>query len=89
MAKASELKLRPLDDRLVIEQLAGADRDDAAALRLLLGAVGQQDAAGGFLFRFERLDDNAIIQGPNLVFFLAHLGSTFPFFVGEKVSGEW
>src|SRR4051794_14804142 len=39
----------------VVQQLAGADREHAAALRLLLGAVGQQDAARGLLLRLQRL----------------------------------
>ena len=30
-----------------IEQFAGANRDDFAALRLFFGRVGQHDAAGG------------------------------------------
>jgi hypothetical protein len=43
-------------------QLAGAGGDDLAALRLLLGRIWQHDAAGGHLFRFQRLDYHAIIQ---------------------------
>ena len=49
-----------------VEQLAGADRDDAATLRLLLGGVRQQDAAGGLFLGLQRLDHDAIVQGPNL-----------------------
>ena len=37
----------------VIEQLAGADRQDLALGGLFLGVLGQQDAAGGLLFRVE------------------------------------
>ena len=50
----------------VVAQLAGADGDDLAALRLLLGGVGQQDAAGRLLLRLERLDHDAVVQRPDL-----------------------
>ena len=45
-----------------VEQLARADGDDLAALRLFLGRVRQHDAAGGHFFGFERFDDDAIIE---------------------------
>src|SRR5687767_8299705 len=41
----------------VIEQLAVADADHHAALRLLFGSVGQQDAAGGLALPFLSLHD--------------------------------
>src|ERR687895_2672524 len=43
----------------VLVPLAVADRENLAALRLLLGRVGKDDAAGGGLFLFNRLDDQA------------------------------
>src|SRR5207244_9379349 len=49
-----------------VAQFAGADRQDAATLRLLLGGVGQQDATGRLLLRLQRLDHNAIVQGTDL-----------------------
>ena len=36
----------------VIEQLAGANRDDRASGGLVFGTVGQHDAAGGDVLRF-------------------------------------
>src|SRR5262249_10299011 len=60
-----------------VEQLARSDSDDGAALWFLLGAVRQQDAAGGFLFRFERLDNDTIIQRANGVFVFAHVWFLF------------
>src|SRR5881398_662498 len=46
-----------LDVLPVLVPTAGADREDAAALRLLLGGVGQHDAADRGLFLIENLDD--------------------------------
>ncbi len=42
---------------------AGADGDDLAFLRLLLGGVGNDDAAGGLLFGLDAADDHAVVQG--------------------------
>src|SRR3954468_3852541 len=41
---------------------ARADRKDAAALRLLLCGVGQDDAAGGGLLLVEDLDDQTVAK---------------------------
>src|SRR5262249_27074559 len=46
----------------VIEELAFADGDDLAFLRLLLRALGEQDAAGGALFGFHALNEDAIAE---------------------------
>jgi len=45
---------------------AGPDGDDLALLRLLLGSVGDDDAAGGLLLFFQTLDDHAIVQGTQI-----------------------
>ena len=42
---------------------AGADGDDLAFLRLLLGGVGDDDAALGLFLAFEALDHDAVVQG--------------------------
>ena len=42
---------------------AGADGDDFALLRLLLGGVGDDDAAGGLGLGVDALDDDAVVQG--------------------------
>jgi hypothetical protein len=42
---------------------AGADGDDFTFLGLFLGGIGNDDAALGFLFAFEALDDDAVMQG--------------------------
>src|SRR5690606_17293495 len=44
----------------VIQQPAIAHADDLAAGRLILGGVGQHDAAGGACFRLFPLDDQAV-----------------------------
>ena len=41
----------------------GPDGDDLAFLRLLLGGVGDDDAALGLFLAFEALDDDAVVQG--------------------------
>ncbi len=46
----------------VVEQLAGADGDDRAAGGLVLGGVGNVDAAGGLLLRFFALDDDFVAE---------------------------
>src|SRR3954452_16864757 len=50
------------DDVPLIVAAAGADREDAAALRLLLRGIGQDDPAHRLLLLFEDLDDQAISQ---------------------------
>ena len=49
-------------DELAVLPAARADGQDAAALRLLLGGVGQDDAARGGLLLLEDLDDDAVAQ---------------------------
>ena len=46
----------------VVEDLAGADGDDRAAGWLVLGGVGDVNAAGGLLLRFLALDDDFVAQ---------------------------
>src|SRR5580765_4521101 len=46
----------------VVEELALADRDHLAFLRLLLRALGEQDASRGALFGLDALDEHAISQ---------------------------
>src|SRR5262249_35301820 len=46
----------------VLEDLAGADREDLALLRLVLGRVRQQDAAGGLLVGLEALDHDTVVE---------------------------
>ena len=48
--------------RTVVERLAFADGDDFALDRLLGGRVRDHDAAGGHLFFFHALDDDAVVQ---------------------------
>src|SRR3954469_7444731 len=50
----------------VLEDLPVADGDDLAFDRLLLGGVGDDDAALGLLLLLHALDDHAILQRPNL-----------------------
>ena len=49
---------------------AGADGDDLAFLRLLLGGVGNDDSALGLLFCVDAADDHAIVQRTKLHEFL-------------------
>src|SRR5262249_869474 len=51
-----------LGETAVFEPAAGTDFKDPAFLRLVLGAVRQQDAPGGLAFRLEALDDDAVAQ---------------------------
>src|SRR5438105_5216948 len=51
-----------LDVLPVLVASAGPDRKDTAALRLLLGRVGQHDAADRGLFLIEDLDDQAVTK---------------------------
>src|SRR2546423_14070308 len=50
----------------VLEDLAFADRDDLALIRLLAGGVGNDDSARRFVFRIEALHYDAVVQGSNL-----------------------
>ncbi len=66
----SEEDLVPLDhaDRGTlagIEELAGAYRQHLAALGLLLGRIGQDDAARRLLFRLDLLNHHPVFQGTN------------------------
>ena len=54
--------------RAVVQQPAVADADDLAAGGLVLGRVGQDDAAGGDRFRLLALDDHAVAQRLELDF---------------------
>jgi len=51
-----------LDVLPVLVTSAGADREDSAALRLLLRRVGQDDAAYRRLLLLEDLNDEAVAQ---------------------------
>jgi hypothetical protein len=51
-----------------VEQLAGADGKDLAALRLFLGRIGQDDATGGALLGFDGFYDDTIIEGTDFDF---------------------
>ncbi len=53
---------------------AGADGDDFAFLRLFLGGVGDDDAAGGLFFGLDTADQHAIVQRSEF-HGIAHLGS--------------
>src|SRR3954470_17917267 len=60
------------DALVVVADLAVTDGEDLAALRLLLGSVGEDDAARRRLLLLYRLDDQSIAQGlelhgPNLL----------------------
>src|SRR6478752_10674133 len=44
----------------------GADGDDFTLGRLLLGGVGNDDAAGGLGFGVDALDDNAVVKRAEL-----------------------
>src|SRR5437588_10723244 len=50
----------------VLEDLAVADGDHFAFDRLFLGGVGDDDAALGLLFLLHALDDDAVLQRPDL-----------------------
>src|SRR6476619_351929 len=52
-----------LDALPVLVARAGADRQDLAALRLLLGRVGEHDAARRGLLLFENLHDQTVTKG--------------------------
>src|SRR6266513_262797 len=44
----------------------GANRDDLALLRLLLGGVGNDDAPGRLLFSVDALDDDTVVKRAEL-----------------------
>src|SRR5687767_7328164 len=46
----------------VVENLAGADGDDRAAAGLILGGIGNENAAGGLLLRLFAFDDDLIAE---------------------------
>jgi hypothetical protein len=48
-------------DRALFAADAGAGGDDFAFLRLFLGGVGDDDAAGGFLGGFDAADEDAVV----------------------------
>src|SRR5690242_13994545 len=50
----------------VLEDLTVADGDDLTLERLLLGRVGDDDAALGLVLLGDALDDEAILKGTNL-----------------------
>src|SRR5918997_2673754 len=50
----------------LVVQRAGADRDHLALLRLLLGGVGDDDAARRLLLRRDPADENAVVQGTEI-----------------------
>src|SRR5262249_44027756 len=49
-------------DLAVLATRAGADGDDLALHRLLLGGVGDDDAAGALLFLFDAPDEHTVMQ---------------------------
>jgi hypothetical protein len=55
-------------------ELALADAHDDAAGRLVLGGIGQQDAAGGLLLALLALDDDAVAEGDQARLLLGGLG---------------
>src|SRR6266700_2011416 len=59
---------------------ARAHRDDLALLRLLLGGIGDDDAAGRLGFGLDAADDDAVVQGTELE--LGHV-----FLIGAKRAG--
>src|SRR5216684_1569289 len=57
----------------VVEHLARTDREHSSALRLLFGGIGQQDAAGRLLIRFQGFHYHPVIQRSNFqIRFLGH-----------------
>ena len=56
---------------------AGADGDDFALLRLFLGGVGNDDAAGGLGVFLEPLDDDAVVERTELHGFNLMIGLIF------------
>ena len=58
----------------VLVARAGADRDDLALLRLLLGGVGNDDAAFGLLLLGHALYRDAVVQGTEFHTFLLPRG---------------
>src|SRR4051795_9446103 len=58
----------------VVVVAAVADGDDLALLRLLLGGVGEDDAAGGRLFLLDRPHDEPVAQRLELHVWMTSLG---------------
>src|SRR5580700_5024029 len=50
------------DQLAVLVTATGTDADDLALRRLLLGGVGDDDAAGGHRFGIDTLDNNAVVK---------------------------
>jgi hypothetical protein len=55
-------------------ELALTDAHNHAAGRLVLGRIGEQDAAGGLLFALFAFDDDAITEGDEARLLLGGLG---------------
>src|SRR5687768_4574375 len=60
----------------VVVDTTGTDRHDLALLGLLLGRVRDDQAGGRGLLGFERLDDDAVLEGLDVD---RHFGSTSTF----------
>src|SRR5690242_17282900 len=50
------------DQLAALVTAAGSDGDHLALLRLLLGGIGNDDAAGGFRLGINSFDDNAVVK---------------------------
>src|SRR5262245_5161258 len=70
-------------DLPVLEDLAVADGHDLTLERLLLGRIGDDDAALGLVLLGDALDDQAILQGTNL-----HLMTPWGFWHSHTVSAN-
>ena len=65
--RTSSPSTTPIGDAFAgVEHLAGADREDLAALGLLLGRVRQDDPAGRLLLGLDLLDHDAVFERANL-----------------------
>src|ERR687897_3958696 len=64
------------DTVAVVVDTTGTDRNDLALLGLLLGRVRDDQAGGGGLLGFERLDDDEVLEGLDVD---RHFGSTSTF----------
>src|SRR3974390_524758 len=56
------------DELAILVAPARADRDHLALLRLFLGGVRNDDAAGGLLLGFDAAHDDAVVQGAEFGF---------------------
>jgi hypothetical protein len=52
-----------IDLRALVGDAAGADSSNNALLRLLLGSIGKEDAAGRLVVLLDVLDNDVIEQG--------------------------